>query len=42
MGTDGNGKWIKVPIKGQKPKSWYGHSMSFIKPYIILIGGTIG
>lgn len=42
MGQDGNGKWIKVPIKGQKPKSRYGHTMSFIKPYIILIGGTIG
>ena len=41
MGNDLNGKWIKVPVKSNKPKSRYGHTMAFIKPHIILVGGTI-
>jgi protein phosphatase len=36
-----NAKWIKVPIKGAKPKSRYGHSLVFYQPYILIIGGNI-
>ena len=36
-----NGKWVKVPIEGQKPASRYGHSMIFFKPFIIVAGGNI-
>ena len=37
-----NGKWVKVPIKGERPNSRYGHQMIFFKPFILLIGGNIG
>lgn len=37
-----NGRWIKVPIGGNKPQSRYGHSMIFFKPFILLVGGNIG
>lgn len=40
--TDTNGKWVKVPVDGQKPTSRYGHSMVFFKPFIIVTGGNIG
>ena len=36
------GRWIKVPIKGNKPNARYGHTLNFIKPYIVLFGGTGG
>lgn len=42
IAKDVNGKWIKVPVSGAKPASWYGHVMCYIKPYIILFGGTVG
>ena len=39
---DSNGRWIKVPVDGQKPSSRYGHSLVFFKPFIVVIGGNIG
>jgi hypothetical protein len=41
IAKDVNGKWIKVPIKGIKPRPRYGHTMNFIKPFIIIFGGTV-
>ena len=40
--NDSNGRWVKVPVSGQKPTSRYGHSMVFFKPFIIVVGGNIG
>ena len=40
--NESNGKWVKVPVNGEKPSSRYGHSMVFFKPYILVIGGNIG
>lgn len=40
--NEANGKWVKVPVGGEKPLSRYGHSMVFFKPYILVIGGNIG
>ena len=37
-----NGKWVKVPVGGNKPDPRYGHSMVFFKPYILVVGGNIG
>ena len=34
-------KWIKVPVKGIRPKSRYGHSIVFFQPYIVIIGGNV-
>jgi N-acetylneuraminic acid mutarotase len=36
------GQWVKVPVEQPKPLSRYGHTMAYIKPFILLIGGTIG
>ena len=35
-------KWVKVPVEDPKPFSRYGHSMAFLKPYIFMVGGSIG
>lgn len=35
-------RWVKVPVEEPKPSSRYGHSMAFVKPYIFIIGGSIG
>ena len=37
-----NGKWVKVPVKGERPSSRYGHSMVFFKPFILVTGGNMG
>ena len=34
-------KFIKVPIESDKPRSRYGHSIVFTRPYILVIGGNI-
>lgn len=34
-------KWIKVPVKGIRPKSRYGHSIVFFQPYIVIVGGNV-
>jgi protein phosphatase len=39
--SEANGKWVKVPVKGEKPSSRYGHSMVFFKPFILVISGNI-
>lgn len=37
-----NCEWIIVPVKGQTPGRRYGHSLVFLKPYLILFGGNYG
>ena len=40
--AEGNGKWVKVPVEGPRPSSRYGHTVTFSKPFILIIGGNIG
>ena len=42
MGDETKCRWVKVPVEEPKPISRYGHTMTFIKPYIFIIGGNIG
>ena len=35
-------RWVKVPVEEPRPSSRYGHTMAYMKPYIFLIGGSIG
>lgn len=42
MADEARCRWVKVPVEEPKPKSRYGHTMAFIKPFIFLIGGNIG
>lgn len=42
MADESQCRWVKVPVEEPKPVSRYGHSMAFVKPYIFLIGGSIG
>ncbi len=37
-----NAEWIVVPVKGQTPGRRYGHTLVFLKPYLILFGGNYG
>ena len=34
--------WLVVPVVGETPGRRYGHTMVFIKPYIIIFGGNGG
>ncbi len=40
--NEAQGKWVRVPVEGQKPSPRYGHCMVFFKPYILVVGGNIG
>ena len=31
-----NAEWIIVPVRGQTPGRRYGHTLVFLKPYLIL------
>lgn len=35
------GKWLKVPIEGQKPGPKYGLTIVYFKPFIVIFGGNI-
>jgi protein phosphatase len=35
-------EWIVVPVKGTTPGRRYGHTLVFLKPYLILFGGNYG
>ncbi len=37
-----NAEWIIVPVRGQTPGRRYGHTLVFLKPYLILFGGNYG
>ncbi len=37
-----NAEWIIVPVRGQTPGRRYGHSLVFLKPYLILFAGNYG
>ena len=34
-----NANWIQIETEGPNPGNRFGHSLSFIKPYIVLFGG---
>ena len=34
--------WITLPTTGQTPGKRYGHSMSYLKPYLVVFGGNVG
>lgn len=35
-------EWIVVPVRGTTPGRRYGHTLVFLKPYLILFGGNYG
>ena len=35
-------KWITVQTSGNSPGKRYGHTISYIKPYLIVFGGNLG
>ena len=39
---DHQAEWILVQVKGTTPGRRYGHSLVFLKPYLILFGGNYG
>jgi len=39
---DHQAEWIWVKVKGQTPGRRYGHTLVFLKPYLILFGGNFG
>lgn len=34
--------WMTIPIVGSTPGRRYGHSMVFIKPFLVVFGGNTG
>ena len=42
MNDESQCRWVKVPVEEPRPSSRYGHTMAYFKPYILLIGGSIG
>ena len=37
-----NCKWITLPTSGTSPGKRYGHTMCYLKPYLVVIAGNIG
>ncbi len=37
-----NCKWITLPTTGVTPGKRYGHSVNYLKPYIVVFGGNVG
>ena len=37
-----NAFWIVVKVSGPAPGKRYGHTMSFLKPYLVVFGGHAG
>jgi len=35
-------KWITLPTSGPSPGKRYGHTMCYMKPYLIVFGGNVG
>ena len=35
------GEWSKIETKGETPGQRYGHSLNYLKPYVILFGGNL-
>lgn len=35
-------QWMVVPVVGQTPGRRYGHTIVFIKPYVLVFGGNTG
>lgn len=42
MSEESKCRWVRVPVQGKKPAGRYGHSLAFVKPFIMIVGGTIG
>ena len=38
---ENEGKWDKIESKGTRPGQRYGHSLNYLKPYLILFGGNL-
>lgn len=39
---DNNCKWLTLPTSGTSPGKRYGHTMSYVKPHLIVFGGNVG
>ena len=37
-----NCRWITLPSSGTSPGKRYGHTMCYMKPYIVIFGGNVG
>jgi protein phosphatase len=37
-----NCRWISLPTSGTSPGKRYGHTMCYLKPYIVIFGGNVG
>ena len=42
MNDESKCRWVRVPAEEPRPTSRYGHSMAYFRPFIFLIGGSIG
>ncbi len=40
LSKEPNAEWIIVPVKSATPGKRYGHSLVYLKPYLILCGGN--
>jgi protein phosphatase len=39
---ENNCKWITIPCSGNSPGKRYGHTMCYMKPYLMTFGGNVG
>ena len=39
---DDKASWVMIPVVGITPGRRYGHTMVFIKPFLIVFGGNTG
>ena len=39
---DEKASWVMIPVVGITPGRRYGHTMIFIKPFLIVFGGNTG
>ena len=38
---ENKGVWIEIPVTGPTPGKRYGHSMAYLKPFIVVFGGQL-
>jgi protein phosphatase len=41
-GGEDSCKWIALPSSGNSPGKRYGHTMCYLKPYLVVFGGNVG
>ena len=39
---ENNCKWITLPCSGNSPGKRYGHTMCYMKPFLMTFGGNVG